>query len=106
LSDLKAKADREGNSETISWDAINQLGSRYGAPTIDWDRFKARFEPQNQNDPVAQADAQELRKLVSRYGSDGITLNTHNKEPKGHQGGEGESEVTKMAKSATKRALK
>jgi len=98
-------ADRQGNSETISWEAVNQLGRRYGAPEIDYQRFKSRFEPTNQNDPVAQQDSDTLHALVTRYGADGITLNTDTKEKHQQQGGEGEGELSQMAKRATQKAM-
>lgn len=43
---------------------------------------------------------------MHRYGPDGITLNTATMDPKGHEGGEGESEVSKMASRATQKAMK
>ena len=79
----------------MTWDAINQAGSQYGAPDIDYDRFAARWE----SDPI-------LKQLVARFDGHGVVVKTDAKEPKQMQGEPAKpSMVAQMAKRATDKAI-
>jgi hypothetical protein len=73
----------------MTWIALNQACKNLGAPSIDYDRFAARWE----TDPV-------LKQLVDRFDGSGLVIKTNEKEPNmktSHK----EREVSKMAKRAT-----
>lgn len=80
----------------MTWDALNHIGSNYGSPDIDYDRFAARWD----SDPM-------LQKLVARFDGQGVVIKTHNKEDEVEQGApKGGSAIDQMAKSATNKAMK
>jgi hypothetical protein len=80
----------------MTWDAINHAGQNYNAPTIDYDRFNARWE----TDPV-------LKQLVARFDGHGVVIKTDKKEPKPNIGEPNLTKaVDKMAKHATQQAFK
>jgi hypothetical protein len=93
---LQSAANNKHIEAPMTWDAINQAGEEYGGPTIDYDRFAARWE----SDPI-------LKQLVTRFDGHGVVIKTDAKEPKQMQGQPPKpGEVTKMAKRATDKAFK
>jgi hypothetical protein len=62
-----------------------------GAPTIDYDRFAARWD----SDPI-------LQQLVDRFDAAGVVLKTANKENNVSRGQAQPGQIEKMAKRATK----
>lgn len=78
----------------MTWTALNHAGQTMGAPMVDYDRFAARWE----SDPI-------LKKLVDRFDGNGLVIKTNSgEEPTqtGHKEREGKSQVSQMAKRATK----
>lgn len=73
----------------MTWDAINNTGSQYGAPEIDYDRFAARWD----SDPI-------LKQLVDRFDGHGLVIKTQEKEEPKQQGQAKPGLVAKMAKRA------
>ena len=94
LRALQSAANNQNSESQMTWDAINQAGSEYGAPDIDYDRFDARFN----SDPI-------LKQLVDRYDEHGLVVKTDKHEAKPEQG-QATGEVSKMAKRATQKAMK
>lgn len=91
LRALQSSANNQNKQAPVTWSALNQAGSNYGSPSIDYDRFAARWE----TDPI-------LKQLVDRFDGNGLVIKTKNKEsnlPQGQKTGE----VSKMAMSATRR---
>jgi hypothetical protein len=90
LRALQSAANNQHSQAQMTWDAINNTGSQYGAPEIDYDRFAARWE----SDPI-------LKQLVDRFDGHGLVIKTQEKEqPKQQQGQQKSGEVAKMAKRA------
>ena len=91
LRALQATANNQGTQAPLTWKALNNADTGFGAPNIDYDRFLARWE-----DP---AEGPMLKKLVDRFDGTGIVIKTNTKDqvPKGaHK----ELEMSRMAKRA------
>ena len=78
----------------MTWTALNRAGSNYGAPSIDYDRFAARWD----SDPI-------LKQLVDRFDGSGLVVKTQaqSDEPEVAQQQDDTGAVSQMAMSATKR---
>ena len=96
LKTIQAAANGQHAPAVISWAALNKLNSQRGAPLIDFDGFVQRYD----EDPALQS-------IVSSYSDQGVVLNTDvssdgevpSEEPD-------KSQVSKMAKRATSKALR
>ena len=94
LRALQSSANNNKTPLTISWRALNAAGQSVGAPSIDYDRFAARWD----SDPI-------LKQLVARFDGHGVVIKTDKKEPKPEKGNpEAHSQIDKMAKRATNAA--
>lgn len=91
LRALQSAANNSGSESQMTWKALAAASSRMGAPTIDYDRFAARWD----SDPI-------LQQLVDRFDAAGVVLKTANKENNVSQGQAQPGQIEKMAKRATK----
>jgi len=89
LRALQSAADNQNTTAPMTWTALSHAGSNFGAPTIDYDRFAARWE----TDPI-------LKQLVDKFDGAGLTIKTNEKD-KVARSSHKEREVSKMAKRAT-----
>lgn len=94
LRALQSAANNQGTSAPMTWTALSNAGSNYGSPTIDYDRFAARWE----SDPI-------LKQLVDKFDGSGLTIKTNQKDQV-PQGQSKEREISKMAKRATSKKRK
>jgi len=95
LRALQAAANRQGTEAPMTWTALAHAGQNFGAPTIDYDRFAARWE----SDPI-------LKQLVDRFDGAGLVVKTDDQEQAtqtSHK--EREGDVARMAKHASKKAF-
>lgn len=92
LRTLQSAADNQNSEATLHWRTLQQKGV-----PVDYDAFAARWDSQEPDDQI-------LHKLVDRFDATGLVLKTNNgEEPaRGPSGKERESEVSRMAKRATK----
>lgn len=77
----------------MTWDALQQMGI-----PMSYRAFAARWDQEEQLPPEQQV----LHKMVDKFDSTGLTLNTSEEEPEVGNSAGGQSEVEKMAKRATK----
>lgn len=93
LRALQSAANNQNSEAPMTWTAINHAGQTMGAPTIDYDRFAARWD----TDPI-------LKQLVDRFDSAGLVIKTNNGEgPEKTSHKEQEhKKISQMAKRATK----
>jgi hypothetical protein len=91
MRNLVAQANSKEQPSYLSWAALNSLMQNVGDEQFDYDSFKAQYDAS----PLIQ-------KLVHKFDARGIELKTLNTEPKKSENGQ-ESNISKMAKSATKR---
>jgi hypothetical protein len=96
LRALQAAANRTGSEAPMTWTALANAGKNFGAPTIDYDRFAARWE----TDPI-------LKQLVDRFDGAGLVVKTDNQE-KPSQGAPKaqKSNIDSMAKRASDKSFK
>ena len=94
LRALQSAANNQGSSAPMTWTALSHAGSNFGSPTIDYDRFAARWEA----DPI-------LKQLVDKFDGNGLVIKTnqHDQVP---QGQSKEREMSRMAKRATHKKRK
>lgn len=93
LRAIQSSADNQNAEAPMTWQALNVAASNMGAPTIDYDRFAARWE----TDPI-------LKKLVDRFDSAGVVIKTDDKATQTpHK--EREGIVDRTAKAAARRHL-
>ena len=71
LRALQSSANNQHVASSLTWDAINNIGEKYGAPDIDYDRFNKRWE----SDPM-------IKQLVQRFDGHGLVIKTDKHEPK------------------------
>ena len=92
LRAIQSSANNQHSEAPLTWTALNHVAQNYGSPDIDYDRFAARWE----QDPV-------LKQLVDRFDGHGLVIKTQAKEqPAQGNPEQGNDEVSKMAKRATK----
>jgi molybdopterin-guanine dinucleotide biosynthesis protein A len=91
LRALQSAANNSGSESQMTWKALAAASSRMGAPTIDYDRFAARWD----SDPM-------LQQIVDRFDANGVVIKTANKENNLPQGQAQPGQIEKMAKRATK----
>jgi hypothetical protein len=87
------RANTEGSSAELSWQAISSLMSDMGHGEYSYDAFKSEYD----SNP-------DLKSIVKNFNADGIVLNTRIDKPE--QGSDGEVDdsqksVNAMAKRAT-----
>lgn len=99
---LQSDADERGEGASWTWRAIGSQGASQGTPTVGYKEFAARWD-QEANLPPEQ---QILRKLVKGFDGRGLTIKTQTvaDQPDVQQDA-GQSEVSKMAKRATAKAI-
>jgi hypothetical protein len=88
LRAIQSSANNQNTQAPMTWVALNQAGKNFGAPSIDYDRFAARWE----TDPI-------LKQLVD---GNGLVIKTNEKEPSAKTSHK-EREVSRMAKRATRK---
>lgn len=91
LRAIQSSANNQNTQAPMTWIALNQAGKNFGAPSIDYDRFAARWE----TDPI-------LKQLVARFDGNGLVIKTNEKEPSAKTSHK-EREVSRMAKRATRK---
>lgn len=91
LRALQSSANNQHSQAAMTWKALNHAAQNYGAPDIDYDRFNARWE----TDPI-------LKQLVDRFDGRGLVIKTQAKEQPMKGNPEQKSQVSQMAKRATK----
>lgn len=91
LRALQASANNQGTTAPLTWKALNNADTGFGAPSIDYDRFSARWE-----DPE---EGPLLKQLVDRFDAAGLVIKTNTKD-KAPQGKHRELEMSRMAKRA------
>lgn len=91
LRAVQSAANNQNTQAPMTWIALNKAGRNFGAPSIDYDRFAARWE----TDPV-------LKQLVDRFDGQGLVIKTNEKEPSTKTSHK-EREVSQMAKRATRK---
>ena len=96
LRGLQSSADRSNVPATMTWRALNSVGRSNGTPEIDYDRFAAQWDSEDETGILHQ--------LVDNFDKNGIVVKTHSQEQEPQQAKKGaESAVTKMAKHALKK---
>jgi hypothetical protein len=94
LRALQSAANNQNTQAPMTWQALSHAGRNFGAPTIDYDRFAARWE----TDPI-------LKALVDKFDGAGLVVKTNEKD-KPPRTSHKEREVSKMAKRATNKNRK
>ena len=87
------RANTEGSSAQLSWQAISSLMSDMGHGEYSYDSFKTEYD----NNP-------DLKSIVKNYNADGIVLNTQVEKPESGEEDDvddSEKSVNAMAKRAT-----
>lgn len=83
----------------MTWRAINAAGQANGAPAIDYERFAAQYDAEDENGI--------LHHLVDRFDQNGLVIKTNVTSPQNQMPAQpATGAVEKMAKSATSRAFK
>jgi hypothetical protein len=100
LRGLLSDADLDSETRSLTWNAVNAIAREQGVPMIRYKQFDARWK-EEENQPEGN---RPLHQLVKSFDSGGIVLATHEKEEPQVQK-EKPSEVSKMAKRATSKAL-
>ena len=95
LRALQASANNSGSEAPMSWRALNQTGAQMGSPTIDYDRFAAQWE--------AEDETGVLHQLVDRFDGHGLVIKTNAQQPNKPEQGQGK---TGMMAQAAKRATR
>ena len=95
MRNLVAQANSKQQPSYLSWAALNSLLQNVGDEQFDYDSFNAVY---NENEM--------LKKLVYKYDERGLELKTYGTDPKRSKGGDKETSISKMAKSAAKRRWK
>ncbi len=95
LRALQSAANNQRTTAPMSWIALNNAGHDIGAPSIDYDRFAARWE----TDPI-------LKLLVDKFDGQGITVKTAAPSSTVSTDDKQSSEISKMAKRATQKAAR
>lgn len=95
LRGLQSSANHKNTSAPLTWRAINALGQNDGAPDIDFERFSAQWDQEDESGILHQ--------LVDRFDETGLVLKTHYQDQdkivsKGKEGA-----VSKMAKHALRK---
>jgi len=93
MRNLVAQANSKNQPSYLSWAALNNLMQNVGEEQFDYDSFKAAYDA----NPIIQ-------NLVFQFDNRGVTLKTRATQPKKKEG-EKESNISKMAKSATKKRI-
>ncbi len=101
LNSLRSDADFDGETSQITYRALNALTKDDGAPAMDYVRFAARWDAEENLPP----DQQELRNLVDRFDGSSITLKTHDKDSEVPKGKPKTSGIQSMAKRAAAKEL-
>jgi hypothetical protein len=100
LLHLKNDADENEESATWTWKAVAAATPR-GTPRIDYAGFAKRWDAEESLPPQQQV----LHNLVKRFDGHDITLNTHEPAQDVEKGKPQASQVSKMAKRATAKAM-
>lgn len=96
LRGLQSSSDRDNNTASMTWRALNSVGRANGLPEIDYNRFAAQWD--------AEDETGILHQLVSSFDKNGVVVKTQSQEAEPTTGTkEPESAVTKMAKHALKK---
>lgn len=96
LRGLQSSADRDGSSASMTWRALNSIGQSNGAPEIDYERFAAQWD--------AEDETGILHQLVDSFDKNGLIVKTHSQESEPQLNKkEPEGAVAKMAKHALKK---
>lgn len=93
MRNLVAQANSKKQPSYLSWAALNNLMQNVGEEQFDYDSFKAAYDA----NPIIQ-------NLVFQFDNRGVTLKTRATQPKKKEG-EQETNISKMAKNATKRRV-
>ena len=93
LQGLQATANNQQTQAPMTWQALNADNASSGAPSIDYYRFAARWDAEDENGILHQ--------LVDRFDKNGVVIKTQEKEPEVVKG-EKSNVVSQMAKRATK----
>lgn len=96
----QSDANFDQETSTLSWRALNSLAKEYGSPAVDYDRFAAQWDAEEQQPPEKQI----LHRLIQSFDGSGIVLKTQEKEQP-MRGKEATGQVEKMAKRATAKAI-
>jgi len=94
MRNLVSQANSKQQPSYLSWAALNSLLQNVGDEQFDYDSFKQVYD----TNPM-------LKKLVYKFDGRGVELKTYGTDPKKSKGGEKETSISKMAKSAAKRRL-
>lgn len=98
LRALQSAANNSNSEAPMSWRALNATGAQMGSPTIDYDRFAAQWD--------AEDETGVLHQLVDRFDGNGLVIKTNaqgaGQPQQGGQEGEAASAISTMAKRATK----
>lgn len=94
LQGLQAAADNQQTQAPMTWQALNADSESTGAPSIDYFRFAARWDAEDENGILHQ--------LVDRFDRNGIVIKTQEKEPEVVKAEPKSNVVSQMAKRATK----
>lgn len=95
LRAIQSNANQANSGASLSWDAINNMGRQFGSPSIDFDRFAARFD----SDPVIQG-------MVDNFDKSGVVLKTQSSQQQAPTGQQAPEEGNPMMAAAAKRATK
>lgn len=93
LRNLVAQANSKNQPSYFSWAALNNLMQNVGDEQFDYDTFKTAYD-----------NNQIIQNLVFQFDNRGVTLKTRATQPKKKEGDK-ESNISKMAKSATKKRI-
>ena len=93
LRALQSAANNSNSEAPMSWRALNAQGAATGSPTIDYDRFAAQWD--------AEDETGVLHQLVDRFDGQGLVIKTNAQGVDQPEQGQGQ---TGMMAAAAKRA--
>jgi len=69
LRGLQSAANNQNAPSPMNWRALNSVGQAYGAPALDYERFAAQYD--------AEDESGILHQLVDRFDSNGLVIKTN-----------------------------
>lgn len=82
----------------MTWQALNAINRNYGNPSIDYERFAAQYD--------AEDEQGILHQLVSQFDHNGLIIKTNQSELGQQPTNPSTGAVERMAKHATKNSFK
>lgn len=101
LQSLKSDANFDNHTSQITWRALNSLTKDAGAPAVDYERFAALWDAEENLPP----EQQDLHNIVGSFDGQGVTLKTHDKDSEITKGKPKTSGIQSMAKRAAAKEL-